>query len=381
MPAFVVAAALPGCASWDPVCNAASSVAGATVTAASDAALSGLGGSFLVAAEQATALALSALDSSTAVDLSVSWFRSNVAVIAAVTLPMVVGLLVAQVVGSVIRREPGGLARAVVGVGKAMLGAALALALTQLALTAVDAICEVIASAAGMTVASAAARFLNVAAYAATSPAPVWSMLIGLAVVVGCVLLWGVMLFRKAALILVAVFAPVAFAGQVWDATRVWTRRWLEVVAALVLCKVVIVVVFVVGASAFTGIGPGENPTQAAQVDASGVAGLSDLLVGLLLLGIAVFAPWLTWRFVHWSGMEAAAVMHSAVAANPLTSSVRGAGVQARHLGQQVLTSLALGGAGGAGRAAGGAAARSGGGAVPRLQAPPARPAGGGGAS
>ena len=200
---------------------------------------------------------MSALDASTGVDLSVAWFRANVAVIAAVTLPMVVGLLVAQVVAAVIRREPGGLGRAVVGVAKALIGASLALAVTQLALSAVDGICEFIAASAGMTVATAAATFLNVAAWAATSPTPVLSMLLGLAVIVGCVLLWGVLLFRKAALILVAVFAPVAFAGQVWDQTRVWTRRWIEVVAALVLCKVVIVVVFVVGASAFTGTGPG----------------------------------------------------------------------------------------------------------------------------
>lgn len=376
-PMFAVLAG-EGCPAWDPVCNATTAVAGTAATAASDVVLTGLGRSFLAAAEQATALAMSALDSSTGVDLSVAWFRANVAVIAAVTLPMVVGLLVAQVVGSVIRREPGGLARAVVGVAKALVGASLALAVTQLALSAVDGICEFIASSAGLTVATAAAKFLNVAAWAATSPTPVLSMLIGLAVIVGCVLLWGVMLFRKAALILVAVFAPVAFAGQVWDQTRVWTRRWLEVVAALVLCKVVIVVVFVVGASAFTGTGPG----GAGVADgASGVAGLSDLLVGLLLLAIAVFAPWLTWRFVHWSGMEAAAVMHSAVAANPVTSGVRNAGTQARYVGQQVLTSMVLGGAGGAAREAAGAGAgrAAGGGGGPRLSPPPAPPATGGG--
>lgn len=382
MPPLLVTVTVPGageaCPSWDPLCSAASAVvgtatdaatavAGTAATAASDVVLTGLGRSFLAGAEQATALALAALDSSTGVDLSVAWFRSNVAVIAAVTLPVVVGLLVAQVIGSVIRREPGGLVRGVVGLGKAFLGAGLALAVTQLALSAVDGICEVIASSAGLTVATAAAKFLRVAVWAASAPTPVLSMLIGLGVIIGCVLLWGVLLFRKAALILVAVFAPVAFAGQVWDTTRVWARRWAEVVTALVLCKVVIVVVFVVGASAFTGTGPGETTTP----DRDGAAGLSDLLVGLLLLGIAVFAPWLTWRFVHWSGMEAAGVMHAAVAANPVTSGARTAGTQARYMGQQVLTSLVLGGARG-GAAVGGA--RGG----PRLAPPPARPTAGG---
>ena len=128
--------------------------------------------------------------------------------------------------------------------------------------------------------------------------------------VVGFLMLWGVLLFRKAALILVAVFAPIAFAGSAWDQTRTWTRRWIEVVAALVFSKIVIVVAFVVGASAFTGTGPtvsGEIP--APEAGASGQLG--DVLVGILLLAIAIWAPWLTWRFVHWSGMEAAGVMHA----------------------------------------------------------------------
>ena len=194
-----------------------------------------------------------------------------------------------------------------------MLGAGIALAATQLALTAVDEICEYIAAAAGMTVAQAAAQFFDFAAMA--SFAPGLQLLMGLLLIIGFILMWGVLLFRKAALILVAVFAPIAFAGSAWDQTRVWTRRWLEVVAALVFCKVVIVVAFVVGASAFTGTGPSNGGT--AEPSAGGTAGLSDTLVGILLLAIAVWAPWLTWRFVHWSGMEAAAVMHGAVAANP----------------------------------------------------------------
>ncbi len=374
-----MSAVTTGCGPLDPFCAVTSTVATSATTAAGDYILSGLGRSFVTGAEQISALALAALGATTSIDLSVQWFRSNVAVIATITLPVIVGLFVVQVLTSVLRREPGGLVRAVVGVGKALLGAALALALTQVTLTTVDEICEFIASAAGMTVATAAARFLNVAVLAGSSPTPVLQMLFGLAVIVGCLLLWGVMLFRKAALILVAVFAPIAFAGSVWDQTRVWTRRWLEVVAALVFSKVVIVVVFVVGASAFTGLGPDDGVgTAAAGAPASDLAGLSDLLVGLLLLSIAVFAPWLTWRFVHWSGMEAAAVMHSAVAANPVTTGARNAGTQSRYMAQQVVTSMVLGGAGGGAKAAAGAGARGGGGAPP-LRPPPAAPTGPGG--
>lgn len=342
------------------VCRAAGGVQGA----ASAYVLGGLGSAFTSAAAQVGELAVKALDSGVAIDLGAGWFRSNVAVIASIALPGVGALFAMQVIGSVLRREPGGLARAIVGVAKALVGAAFALGVTQLTLTAVDEMCAYIASASGYTVASAAARFFQFTALAALSPA--LQVLIGLGLIVGFLLLWGVLLFRKAALMLVAVFAPVAFAGSVWDQTRVWTRRWIEVVAALVFCKVVIVVTFVVGASAFSGVGPETSPGTA--VDPS--SGLSDLLIGVLLLAIAVFAPWLTFRFVHWSGLEAASVMHETVAANPISKAGRSAVSTGRYAAQHVALSAMSGGAGAAADGAG-AAHRAAGAARPASAVPP----------
>ena len=143
--------------------------------------------------------------------------------------------------------------------------------------------------------------------------------------------------------------------------------------AALVLCKVVIVVVFVLGLSAFgtdgttqTAGGPGSQPAGTS---------LSDLLVGLMLLSIAVFAPWTTWKFVHWSGMEAGTALHSSMAASPVPNAVRSTASQARFMAQSAATSALLGGAGGAvgggaaaktsGAGAGGAARAAGGAAPP----------------
>ncbi|MBI1376008.1 MAG: hypothetical protein GC157_00770 [Frankiales bacterium] len=328
--------------------------------AASDAILGGLGSAFVTAADQVSATALAALDATTGIDLTADWFTRNFGVIAAITLPAVVGLFVLQVIAAVVRREPGGLVRAVVGVGQALLGAALAIAVTQTALLAADQICTFIAASANTTVTGAAARFLQLTWLAGPQAGPVLQILLGLAMIAGFLLMWGVLLFRKAALMLVAVFAPIAFAGQVWDHTRVWTRRWIEVVVALVFCKVVIVVVFVVGASAFAGIGPTVSGDGSAPASSTASGSLSDLLVGLLLLSIAVFAPWLTWRFVHWSGMEAAAVMHGAVSAGPVPSAMRATGSQARFMAQSAATTMLLGGAGGAAAAAGGAGASNG---------------------
>lgn len=338
-----------------------------TQDAASQYVLGGLGSAFVQGAAQIGELALAALDSTTTVDLGVAWFRANVAVIATIALPVVVALFVIQVLGSVLRHEPGGLVRGVVGVGRALLGSAFALAVTQLALTAVDGICQYIAAAAGLTVAEAAAQFFVFSAM--TSLAPGLQVLLGFALIVGFVLLWGVLLFRKAALVIVAVFAPIAFAGAAWDQTRVWARRWVEVVAALVFSKIVIVVAFVVGASAFTGDGPA---VPAAGAPTAGTAGLSDTLVGILLLAIAIWAPWLTWRFVHWSGMEAAAVMHGTIAANPISTTARSAATSTRYAAQQAAMTVVSGGLGSAARGAG--AARGTGGAattVPPRPTPP----------
>jgi hypothetical protein len=351
----------PACAGpLDPLCNVVGGVVGSATNAGSGFVLDALGDAFVRAADSVTTTALAALDTGTQVDLGAAWFRANVAVIGAVTLPVVMGLLVAQVMTSVLRREPGGLGRAATGLGKAFLGAALALAVTQAGLIATDGICEFIAASSGTTVHGAAERFLDLTWMAGPTVGPVLQMLLGIGIIFGCLALWAVLLFRKAALLLVAVFAPIAFAGAVWDQTRVWARRWSEIVVALVLCKVVIVVTFVLGASAFTGTGP----TLAADATTpdpalAQSAGLSDVLVGLILLGIASFAPWLTFKFVHWTGMEAASVMHSSMAANPVSRAAGAAGSQARFAAQQAITSSVLAGAGAGG--GGAAAARRGG--------------------
>ena len=252
-------------------CDAAGAVVGGVGSSVFDAMFVALGAAFVASAQDVVSATLAALDTSTRVDLSASWFSRNLGVLAAVSLPVVVGLFVVQVIGSVLRREPGGLVRAVVGVGKATVGAAVAIAGTKVALTATDAICAAIAQSAGTSVAGAARRFLDLTWLAGPGTGPVLQMLLASAVMVGVVLLWGVLLFRKAAILLVAVFAPIAFAGSAWDQTRVWTRRWIETVIALVFCKVVIVVVFVLGAAAFGSTG---------STGLWGVSGVGDAVLG-----------------------------------------------------------------------------------------------------
>jgi hypothetical protein len=321
------------------LCDAAGAVVGGVGAPVFDAVFVALGAAFVASAQDLVAATLAALDASTQVDLSAGWFSRNLGVLAAVSLPVVVGLFVVQVIGSVLRREPGGLVRAVVGVGKATVGAAVAIAATKVALTATDGICAAIAAqSAGTSVTGAARRFLDLTWLAGPGTGPVLQMLLASAVMVGVVLLWGVLLFRKAAILLVAVFAPIAFAGSAWDQTRVWTRRWIETVIALVFCKVVIVVVFVLGVAAFGSTGStGTGAPQALG------AQLSDVIVGLLLLGLAVFAPWMTFRFVHWSGVEAGTAMHHQMVATPIPAAATGVARSGRFAAQSAATTLLVG--------------------------------------
>ena len=320
------------------LCEAATSAVGGVGSSVFDAVFVALGTAFVASAQDLVAATLATLDASTRVDLSAGWFSDNLGVLAAVSLPVVVGLFVVQVIGAVLRREPGGLVRAVVGVGKATVGAAVAIAATKVALTATDEICAAIAQSAGTSVTGAARRFLDLTWLAGPGTGPVLQMLLASAVMVGVMLLWGVLLFRKAAILLVAVFAPIAFAGSAWDQTRVWTRRWIETVLALVFCKVVIVVVFVLGVAAFGTTGStGTGSTQALG------AQLSDVMVGLLLLGLAVFAPWMTWRLVHWSGVEASMAVQHQLVATPIPAAATGAARSGRFAAQSAATTMLVG--------------------------------------
>jgi hypothetical protein len=109
----------------DPLCRAAGQVVGSASASATDLVLGALGGAFVEAAQGVSETALDALDATTRVDLTATWLTRNLGVIAAVTLPAVVALFTLQVIAAVLRREPGGLGRAVMGVGKATLGSAL----------------------------------------------------------------------------------------------------------------------------------------------------------------------------------------------------------------------------------------------------------------
>jgi hypothetical protein len=106
-------------------------------------------------------------------------------------------------------------------------------------------------------------------------------LLLGLVVVAAALALWIELLARAAALYIVVLMLPLVFAALVWPARRIWALRLVELLAALILSKFVIVVVLVLGGSALV-----EMHT------------LTGFLAGTVLLILGAFSPWAILRLL-----------------------------------------------------------------------------------
>lgn len=318
---------------------------GGVGTFAAGGLLESVGVAFANAAESVMNATFDAVSTTTTVDLTASYVTRNAGALGSVALVVIVGLFVIQVVGAAIRREPGGLGRAVTGAGLAVLGTAAAAAVVQALLIAVDGICDGIAGLAGTSIQDAARHLLDAAmltqAVAAIPGGGSGALLIifGLLFILGAVLTLGTLLVRQALIIVAVVVAPLAIAGGASRLTTGWVIRWVQVTLALVLSKLAIVVVFVV-AVGMVG-------------DATGIGAL---LSGLILLLLASLAPWACFKVLDFAGTHVAGEWHRATNGSTIAIANQGrVGVQ--HMVRTVAPIVGGAGAGAAGAAAGGAAA------------------------
>ena len=97
---------------------------------------------------------------------------------------------------------------------------------------------------------------------------------------------WIELAVRAALVYLLAAFIPLALAGLFWSATARWTRRLVEVLAAVVLAQLVITVVMVLAAAALGGHADGL------------AAGIDQVAVGLALLFLGTLGLPMTLRLV-----------------------------------------------------------------------------------
>lgn len=233
------------------------------------------------------------LSAATAVRLGGPAFSLDVGILAAITGVVAVGLFAIQVATSALRRDPSGLARAIKGLAVAFLGGAAAIAVTNLLLGVIDALSAgVVKLTMGVTLDQMGPKVLGPDAITAISN-PAGMFLLAVAAIAATVVIWAALLVRKTLIIISAVFAPLAFAGSLTDFTVSWTRRWIEIMAALIISKLLLVMIFVIGWGILEGAGQtSHGPTQAVTQTAS----------GLLILTVAGFSPWMALKLVHFGG-------------------------------------------------------------------------------
>lgn len=203
-----------------------------------------------------------------------------------------------QLITGLIRRDPTALTRAALGLAKSVLGSFVVITLTALLLEVVDQLCIGIVQAAGETtesmgdkIALLAAGLVGINIAAPGVGAIITIFMAGLAITAAAIV-WLSLLVRKALLLVAVVFAPLAFSGASWDASRGWIGKWAMFVVALICSKLALVVMFLV---AITQV--------SAPIDAD-LASVSDPIAGIVLMAMAAFAPYLTYKFIAFVGFD-----------------------------------------------------------------------------
>jgi hypothetical protein len=244
-------------------------------------------------------------ETTTFVDLTTGHFTKIYNIIFGLAVFVMLVFFLVQLLGATIRREPAALSRAVVGLGKGILGSFVALGLLATALEITDRLCLGLMTAAGTTVEEMGGRMTALTAGFALSGAggPVMPVLVVIALaglmIAASFMVWISLLVRKALLLVAVVLAPIAFAGATWDATRGWATRWGAFVLALIASKLVVVVVFLLATA------------QVAAPISADLQSFADPMAGIVLMMVAGFAPYLTYKFIAFMGVDT----HHAMAA------------------------------------------------------------------
>jgi hypothetical protein len=245
------------------------------------------------------------LAETTSPQLSSTWFSSTYWRVAEIAAVLTLPFLFAAAIQALVRSDLGLLLRAALGyLPLALLAVAIAAPLTMLLLSASDQLSATISSAAGQQGAhflTRATRLLG--AIAATVYSPFVVFLVGLLTVAAALVLWIELLVREAAVYVIVLMLPLAFAAFVWPARRVWAIRAVELLVALILSKFVIVAVLSLGAAA---------------LDQNAHPSVTGLLAGAVLMGLAAFSPWALLRLIPLAEIASAAAGSLSAGSNAL---------------------------------------------------------------
>lgn len=276
------------------VCDVAGEAAATVVAAPFDWLAQAMGGAagWLIEAMWAV------FDTTTLVDVQTDGFTNVYNLIFGIGVFLVLIFFCLQLITGLIKRDPTALSRAALGAAKSVLGAFVVVTLTALALEIVDQLCIGIIQASGETTETMGDKIILLAAgltginIAAPGVGAIVTIFLAGLMIAAVFIVWFSLLIRKALLLVGVVLAPIAFSGASWDATRGWIGKWAAFVIALIISKLVLVVVFLLAI------------TQIATPIELDISAVTEPITGIVLLGIAAFAPYMVYRFVSFVGFD-----------------------------------------------------------------------------
>jgi len=284
-----------------------------------------------------------AMSATTTVDLSSGWFSAHESVMATLSAAVVLPMVICAAIQALYRQSASMLVRCfLVNLPLALLLTGVAVELVQMALAITDTLSAQVLSSSGADTTNILAPVSDFLAGAAVLAPGVPQFVVfigGLLVAVASLVLWLDLVVRAAAVSVAALFLPLALAALVWPAVSHWCRRLAEMLAALVLSKLVIAATLSLAVGALAGgLGVGANGGHG--------GGFASVITGIALLVIATFSPFTLLKLIP--AIEAGAVSHLESTRHRLSAAAH-APLRARNMAVEIAREAGSGSVGGAG--------------------------------
>jgi hypothetical protein len=223
--------------------------------------------------------------------LTASWFSDSYWQIASLAMLLTVPFLFAAAVQAVIRTDLGVLLRAaLIDLPIAVLAVTVTAPLVALLLAATDEMCAMVTghgTAGGSFLAATSLDLTTIRSSAMLAIIAVMILLAGMVLMVELIM-------RSAAIYIVVLFLPIGFAAMVWPARRVWIKRMVELLLALILSKFAMVAILSLAVSGLASLSASPSAVPTA-------------LTAMALLVLAAFSPWALLRLLPFTEIAAGA--------------------------------------------------------------------------
>jgi hypothetical protein len=277
----------------DTVGKVVGKVVGGAAGAVADAGLDAIASWVLNGTKSALEQVAQLIGATTSPDLTASWFSSTYWRVAGLAALLTVPFIFAAMLQAILRSDLALIGKVVFTyLPVSVLSVSLAAPVVMLLLSATDQMCRVVSSVAVTDGASFLDKAGAVAGGLSTlGGSPFFAVMVGLFAVAAALMLALELMIREAAVYVVVLMLPLAFAAFVWPARRVWAVRLVELLISLILSKFVIVAVLSLAGSAL----------------AASDLGVSRLLTATALLLLSTFAPWALLRILPFTELAAGA--------------------------------------------------------------------------